>query len=220
MGRLFFTALLLLCFASAALAHPTDGATPNEPHDNYGTEAFGLRPECNVNDLTFTVPFPDPASLSNPELYIIAGATDPATGKQFEPWFKDIYRLVSALNGNNGSIPGQLDESLVRSAAGNPGSVSQQWVDKFRSPLTGEFPRLDATSFSPGDVYIRPLTSYEMDHISAKHSEYDKIWNQNVRTQPGTGQTMQSELIGDVYYIRVYGWNDVLIEMICFASTS
>jgi hypothetical protein len=175
-----------------------------------------LAPECSIGDITFTRSFPDPSTLSSEELYILSGSTGSALGHPLKPWRKDVSRLVQALHVNLGYIPDQLTEELVRSVVCESSQVDDLWVEQFKSPLTGEFPRLDASEFSPGDLYIRALSEQEKQHIASFIDIYYSFWYDSAWFNPEEDMWEKAELSGDVYYVRIYGWNDVLIEGIEF----
>jgi len=209
--RIVYGLIVVMLFASAAQAHPADGYTPEELSPAYGTESMGLPPEWGIGDLTFTRPYPDPAGLTAQERYIVAGARGYGPlGERLLPWYNDVWAAVSAIYERDGSMPGMLTEELVRSVAKNPENVSQAWVDHFRSPLTNEFPRLDAAAFSPGDVYIRTLTEAEKSHFASLLGEYDHNFNRGEMLNTITGEWVRAHLAGEVYYVRVYGLTGVL----------
>lgn len=203
---------------SLAWAHPVDGYAPKPAPRGYGTEGYGLAPECSIGDITFTRSFPDPSTLSSEELYILSGSTNSAFGHPLKPWRQQIRRLVQALHENLGYIPDRLTEELVRSVVCESSQVDDLWVEQFKNPLTGEFPRLDASEFSPGDLYIRALSEQEKQHIASLIDVYYSIWYDSAWFNPAEEMWENAELSGDVYYVRIYGWNGVLVEGIEFLT--
>lgn len=212
--------MIMFC-AGSALAHPVAQYVPNEADPAYGTDGFGADPAWSYGDLTFTRPYPDAASLTPGERYILFGATSanglPGIRRNLSPWYVDLWQLVSAIHARDGYIPAQLDEALVRSVARDPDGVSANWVELHKSPLTGNFPRLDASSFSPGDVYIRALTESEMQHFASRVNTYNREWYMDQVRDPRSGEWVPGHLVGVVYYIRVYGESGVLFENLMYS---
>lgn len=209
--------VVFLC-TTFAWAHPFDGYEPKPAPANYGADGYGLAPECSIGDITFTRPYPDPSTLSNEELYILSGSTDSALGHPLRPWRKEVRRLVQALHVNLGYVPGQLTKELVESVVCENSQVDDLWVEQFKSPLTGEFPKLNASEFSPGDLYIRALSEQEKQHIASFIEDYRSIWYDGVWFNPAEETWEKAELSGDVYYVRIYGWDGVLVEGIEFLT--
>jgi len=206
---------IICSLPQAVLAHPADGYPPNEMPPAYGTEAYGRPPECNINDLTFSPSYPDPAALTDIERYMIVGCTNSSLGYALQPWYDEVFMAVNAIYSHSDSVPPQLSEELIRSISVCPESVPEEHINIFRNPITGEFPRLDAAEFSPGDVYIRILTPEEREHFAALSALDDGIWDRGEFTTP-LGDTIQVELTTEVYYMRVYGLTAPIIERIMY----
>lgn len=200
--------------AGAASAHPADSYQPNELEPGYGADwGYGLFSEWSINDISFTQPYPDPFSLTPAERYIVAGATSAASNrplsKRLHPWWRDICAVAMNYYYDEGRLPAQLDEQMVRATAVDPAGVSQAWVDLHRSPLTDEFPRLDARVFSPGDVYMRILTADEIQHFVELLPPFARLYNQHEMRGP-QGDWIKAHIAGEVYYVRVYGLHGVI----------
>lgn len=199
---------------SPASAHPSDSYHPNELDSGYGADwGYGLFAEWGINDISFTQPYPDPSSLTPAERYIVAGATSTATdrplSKRLHPWWRDICAVAMNYYYQQGRLPTQLDEEMVRATAADSEGVSQAWVDLHRSPITGEFPKLNARMFSPGDVYVRILTEDEIQHFLALLPPLERLYNQHEMLGP-QGDWIKAHIVGDIYYVRVYGLHGVI----------
>jgi hypothetical protein len=186
--------------AGFASAHPADSYDPNNLHPSYGADwGYGLFSEWGINDITFTQPYPDPSSLTPAERYIVAGATSTATdrplSKRLHPWWRDVCAVAMNYY-QEGRLPAQLNEQMVRATAADPDGVSQAWVDLHRSPLTGEFPRLDAREFSPGDVYMRILTEDEVQHFLGLLPPFERLYNQHEMLGP-QGDWIKAHIVGE-----------------------
>jgi hypothetical protein len=90
-------------------------------------------------------------------------------------------------------------------------------LEHFKSPITNEFPRLDAKEFTPGQVYMRPLTEAEMRQFAEMVPEYQQAWFAGVVANPDTSEVLDHvQQMSPVYYVRVYGEHGVLVETIEF----
>ena len=209
------TVMTLICTGIAS-AHPSDGMSPRDIPNAYGTERYGYSSEFNINDLTFTCPYPDPTGLTDVERYMLAGCTGD-DGTFMVPWFVDIFQMVNAMYSESGTVPSELRLGEMRYMARGYDSDSYQTAyDKFRSPITNEFPRLDAVEFAPGQIYMRPLTADEMAFFASKVDYLDDAWNKQTTYNSILDSTVPVNLKGGVFYIRVYGEEDVLLETIIY----
>lgn len=204
---------------SGAWAHPADGYEPKELQPGYGTEDVGLGPECNINDLYFVRPYPDPSTLTDQEKYMLAGAQGGPPGT-LRPWYEEIFQAVSGYYGRTGVLPAQFSAAIMRELAIDPNDIPAERLELFKSPLTGEFPRLDAVDFSAGDIYMRPVTEEEKRHLAEHVPHWHDIWFAGECLDVATGETKSVMLLSDVFYVRVYGLNDVIHTGIHFIWTS
>lgn len=209
---LMLTAVILACTIGTASAHPSDGRQPRDLSAVWSPEV-GLPPEWSTGDLVFTKPKPAWQELTPAEQYIIAGTvTSPFGNESLKPWEQEIFLFVRRYFEQYGAIPERLSPEVIRQAPGYAG-YSDARLEVFRSPLTGEFPRLNAASFSPGDVYIRPLTPGEMQYFAQRNPVYNADWfGKGTVVDPNSHDPINTELGTDVYYIRIYGASGVIVD--------
>lgn len=211
-------AMIVLSTYSIAGSYPGDGYTPRELPEGYGTEGYGLGPDMNYLGLEFFSPHPAPDSLTDQEKYVIAGASSSDLGYALSPWYRDVIGLVNDIYFNTGEIPTELTPELIESVV-ILGDSPEMEIDRFRSPLTGDFPRLDAEHFSPGDMYMRLLTPEEIEYAaSIWFGAYD-VLVRGVWHNPRTGGEEPVYILGGVWYVRVYGYNDVLYSSVDYTTT-
>jgi len=212
----FLTCLAALIATGIVHAHPADGMEPRDLPHAYGTERYGYSSEFNINDLTFTCPYPDPTRLTDAERYILSGARS-ADGNMMMPWFIDIFQMVNAMYIEGGTVPAELKLGEMRfMARGYDSDVYTTAYDKFRSPITNEFPRLDATEFEPGQVYMRPLTGEEKAFFASKVDYLDDAWFKDRKYVDMLDKWVPAKLRGEAFYIRIYGERGVLLETIIY----
>lgn len=205
--------VLLMIPAVALASHPAEGCKPNPLHSAYGTKGLGLRADFNYGDLTFHAPYPDPETLTDMERYIVAGASA-GDGKVLQPWKRQIIDIVMSLDHNTGSIPPALSLEVLEAAVLNL-EENPHAADIFKSPITGEFPRLDAVEFAPGQVYMRRLTDDEKRHFASLNPFFHGAWYEGIMIDQATGEKLSDlEMLSDVYYVRIYGEQGVLFSNI------
>jgi hypothetical protein len=208
------TILLILLISSQfiAHAHPADGYPPAYvPPTN--TEVVTSDLVGEYGDLTFGSCQLTVDDLTPAELYIVFGACGSSygTGNQLLPWYHDVFMMANAIKSHTGELPSALSaESINQTVVGNSNNSR---LEHFKSPITGDFPRLDDVNFSPGQVYLRELTEPEMRQFASLSPEYQELWFDGVVTDPDTGEILEYlEPVCKVYYIRVYGEREVLVE--------
>ncbi len=219
MRNLICIGLLLLTTTQAAggeIKHPASGHEPKPMPVNYGSAGCGLGPEMNFGDITFHSPYPDPATLTDAEKYMVAGCVDSDYGGGMMPWYMDVFMMVDAIRARSGEIPERLSHELIDMCTISRDGLDQSGSARFRSPITGEFPRLDAAEFEAGQVYIRLLTDEEQAHFASIFKEYDQNWNQGVQEFYQTGELLPIEIAAGIYYMRVYGEHGVIFAGILY----
>jgi len=220
----FTTLILTIVILNISVSYGKDGVHPALGYDpkplpsNYGTEYYGLGPEYDYGDITFHSPYPDVSTLSDAEKYMIAGCVDSELGGPLGPWYRDIFMMVNsiAFETDYSVIPDKLEYPMIRARTVKPAEFTQDDADRFRSPITGEFPRLDAVEFAPGQVYIRLLTEEEKEHFASKVKHYHEHWYEGVDEFKLTGEVLPIKLTTEVFYMRVYGENGVLSSRIMY----
>jgi hypothetical protein len=97
-----------------------------------------------------------------------------------EPWIELVLTWANLSNNAYGSIPETLGPELIgdlfdicrahvqiSSDARSAIHEGERWIkNSLKSPLTGLYPKLTATEFSPGALYIHPLSSEEKVHFA------------------------------------------------------
>jgi hypothetical protein len=105
-----------------------------------------------------------------------------------------VYSLAYAYDGNKGHLPSTLDLQACNEVYA--GSMSADGISLKRNVITGAYTRLDAKEFSPGDMYIKRLTSEEFSRLV------------------GSSDTRPRAATGPAYYVRVYGDSGVILSEI------
>ena len=212
-GRLVSVFMVCLVVTiSSAYAHPADGYSPVylPPADVHVTTSplTGTYGDLTFGSCQLTV-----SDLSPAELYILHGASGSSygTGNCLCEWYHDIFMISNAIRSQTGSLPEQLNVEVISLATGPDPNTNK--FDHLKSPITNEFPRLDAVTFSPGQVYMRVLTESEMYEFASMVPEYQQIWFDGEVIDPDTCEVIEYvKLISPVYYMRVYGEQGILIE--------
>lgn len=210
--RLFLTSIiaaLLMTSQGLAGSYPGYGYQPNELPDGYGTDLWGLGPDMNYQGLEFYSPYPRPDSLTDEEKFAVAGAKDSALGHSLRPWYWDVFDIVNTIYYNTGEVPAELTSEMIKTVFIGC-DTDEMLIDRYRSPLTGEFPQLDVEYFSPGDVYMRLLTPDEIDYMTSTSEDHYDVLVRGMLENPGTGCEEPVFVHGGVWYMRVYGYNEVL----------
>jgi hypothetical protein len=217
--RLIITLLFVLALPITGFAHPADSATPNEVDQRYGTGSYGYPAEWSLGDLSFSSTRPMREHLTHSERYMLAGAR--ASGGDLRPWYLSVLQLVQAYEAAHGSVPDRLNDSIVRELMGDTllGTIDGE---SLKSPITGLYPELRSVHFTPGALYMRPLTSAELQHFCSKDKLLGKLVNEGLAPNPRDGGklTRPARLMGKVWYIRVYGESSVIKEDLVYASTA
>lgn len=211
-----------ICWA----AHPAERFIPRE-----NTSLGGATPEDNINDLTFLGldERPQASQLTALENYMLAGADDPATSQMaLLPWYLDVATAAGRIYDATGKLPAVLDDTALRSIPGWE-QVGEEELALYRNPLTGNWPRLDAVEPSPGDLYLRPLTEVEKQWLASRHLAYQKCWYEGLGFDSAAYEsglayedcfTKSERLVGQVYYLRMYGWNQTLLTTLPYQVES
>jgi hypothetical protein len=201
--------LVLLFQASLSFADPVSGYEPNGLPEGYGSLSYGMSSDYNSGDLVFIQPYPDPSTLTAEEKYMIAGAHN-AERRVMRPWYQEICQMASAYYQNTGVFPSVIDAEVIREVAGDPGSITEESLDLFRSPITGEFSRLDSKQFSPGDLYLHPLSESEKLYIASRDESYRLKWYENQYFDT-CGNLVPIKMLDQPIYYRVYGHNGIVL---------
>lgn len=201
--------------ANQAQAHPYDKWAPEELPGGYGTDYFPFPAEFSYGDLTFSSPYPDPESLTDSEKYIVAGALN--GNIHVAPWHEFIFSVVNAIYRKQGYVPDVLTEAELSSVFGPCAEEDRSAFEYYTSPITNELPRLDALSFSPGQVYIHLMTEDEIAHFAALVPTYQQNLVDHFWLNPETNEEEPIMIMGGVFYIRIYGESSVIYEGIKYS---
>jgi hypothetical protein len=203
--------LVCICGSYTASAHPADGYQANDLHPYYGTSRYGLGSEYDINDLYFIRPLPDQSLLTETEKYMLAGLAPQGPQTLQRSWISEIFRMVDGYYGRYGVIPGVFSPEIVRANALEPEGILEEHLEIFRNPITGEYPRLDAIDFSPGDVFIRALSEDEKAYLASIDPIFKGHWYEGVGTNLATGEKQRIEMLSSaVFYMRVYGYSEII----------
>lgn len=183
-----------------AATHPCQQFTVRELSQHYGTERYGLDPAASINDIIFIRPLPDLASLTHAERYMIAGLTKRPRGSgNMDSWHADLFRLLHPYLLDGNPVPERLSDDVLTYVFGQV--TPDNWMPGFlKSPLHGDYPRLSAREFSPGDAYVRVLTVEELAHVAP----YDAVLQDALSAEGAL------EPLGPVVYLRIYGHSGVI----------
>jgi hypothetical protein len=210
--------LLLGVFSATAFAHPSDGYTPGDPPRGYGSATYGLSPELNYGDLTFTRPYPAPDSLTNREKYYVFGTTSGPKGYPLDAYYRDVMSRVYSLYNYTGSVPPVLTQAAIAASYGRPlEQMDNMYLEMLRSPFTGDYPVLNAASFSPGQFYVRVLTDDEIKHFCQYITPLKTLYYNNEIQDPIKGDWQPAKLLGPIMYVRVYGESQVIKATLYYA---
>jgi hypothetical protein len=214
------TPLLVSAAASRLIReHPANGQLTCEVDAAYGTEQYGLPAAWGTGDLTFGGPYPKPAELSAAERYMLAGtyASNGASGQSLAPWVEMVQQLCLDYSERAGQLPALVSPAMVATAKGvSESGLQPEQLALYLNPFNGEFPRLDAAQFSPGDLYVRTLTEDEMRRFAQLNPVLGERWLEGQYREPGTGRLGRVSLQGGVLYIRAYGEHGVLYEQLAY----
>jgi hypothetical protein len=183
------------------LAHPADNWTPNPLTMSmiYGTPLS----IPDSGELKFDFDFTPADQLTAKDQYMLAGARRP-DGNNVNAWSNEVMYAAISYYGQTGEWPAAItDEVIDAYTAGEPATDLRE---RLKSPLTARYPRLDAIDYSPGDMYLQPISSSQDAYLSSHDSLYRKL-------------SGESDLTGNKFYLRLYGSTGVLAaRYIIFSS--
>lgn len=217
-GILLLVVLMLALLTTAAYAaHPAEGKKIPEDANALLCQQAGVPEGWDINELTFikTGDYPTVDELTYLEIYMIAGVNWEKDGKTWgmSPWSNHVFTAVNRFYDLYGYVPEVLDEEIIHMTPGYEKATGDK-LNEFRNPLTGEWPVLNAADFSPGDMYIRPLTEEEKIHFAALNSTYDDHWFKGHGYNMIEKRDVQYTMLSEPFYIRMYGLNDVILTYI------
>jgi hypothetical protein len=208
-----------ICLTTPAIAHPCDSYDPVPLPENYGDLDSAYPSEWNYGAVTFTQ-YPPREEMTNEEIYMINGCLDPSDPDNklaLGTWWLLIMSYVKAYYERFGSLPAELTPEIC--AAAMDVDVSELPAGDMAaivSPVSGSYPRLNAGSFSAGDMFIHVLTDQEMQYYASIDDRYNKIWYMGEEYSPAENKTRQVWFQPPVFYVRVYGYSGVIHNAITF----
>jgi hypothetical protein len=221
------TLALATIYVNAA-THPYEGQKVNQVA-GYPDQAT---PSWNYGDLTFVGPsnMPRVQQLTNAERYIVAGsATSPFSSRAGLPsWQISLWTAVSRIHSETGSVPAQLTPAVLRASKYYRNSSDAE-LSVLKSPITKDWPYLNAKQFSAGNAFFHPLNRAEMEHFASLSPIYGKQWFEGKGLDPkrakvgGTIEELYTapyRLDGPVWYVCIYGEEKVLINTLTYAGHS
>ena len=196
MLKLFVIAAVLLITTSIVNAHPSDNLQPGDLE--WATIWGPALDLAAIGEIKFDFSFPPADTLTHQELYMLAGTKGEEAG--FRPWWEELMFAAAAYQGQTGNWPSLIDEDVVSvlRAAG----WTEDSIERLKSPITNQFPRLDAADFLAGNVYLRPMTQAETDYIASQPG-----YLQQVKKKEQEGKM---RLDGPPVYVRIYGEKQVI----------
>lgn len=209
--------ILVFVGIDAALAHPADGYPVRPLQKGYGETGYGFPSSWSYNDITF-VPYPEASSLSNKEIYMIRGSTSGLWGYALPSWYFSVFQVVEAYANKHGSIPSVFSPEMFLETT-DPNSIDPDYLELFKSPITGNWPILNAMDFQPGNMYIRILSEDDMHHFAELSPSFQEVWFEN-RMHSSNGSYESINMLTKVYYIRVYGDKGVIYNGFMYGWTS
>lgn len=214
----FSAALLALASIGAAAAHPAEGFEPNALHPAYGTLKLGERVEWSLGDIEFTQPYPDPASLSDIEKYMLEGTRDswmPDGG--LDSWWYQVINAVVTYDKKTGRLPQTITEDVLREIAWDPDIVDARSLEIYSNPITNGQARLDQREFSPGDMFIKRLTDNEVAQLAEVHPPLRNDVAGIVPDPRDGSVSRRIKITSPVYYFRMYGRSGVILSRLYYS---
>jgi hypothetical protein len=203
-----FILLGLLTPVAAWASHPAEGQQSLPLAGEYAAGNNDRTPDWDFGEIRMTDIKPDPATLSDMERYMVAGTATSTlpNGLGLLPWKQEIWSAVVNYYDTFGTVPTELNPQVLRQIPGLA-NASDEFLQIYSNPLTGAWPRMDASTQSPGDVFIRPLTETEMRYYGTRSRTYWQEWFNGTDLHH-----RKRRLDGKVWYVRVYGLHGVLCE--------
>jgi hypothetical protein len=192
--------LTTLAFASD-LEHPAAYFSPLDVAEDYGAPM----PEgvnFDVGDLSLTVQYPRRDLLTREEKFIIAGGVDPQSKHRVLPWVNQVLMQCRGYYSKHHTVPTQLTPDIMA----ENGDITIEEAEQFqllKNPFTGEWPRCQQQSPSPGDFYCRPLNDAEIRQLSEHNPALKGLYFRGMG--PDTDDREVPGKLIDIWYVRVYG---------------
>jgi hypothetical protein len=204
---------LLSTSAAIAAEHPSEAFTAAAVRQGYDTGSYGYPVEWSIQDIVF-LRHPAATSLSAAERYMLFGTEAGETGEQvigLSPWWDTVYTLVAAYDSKHGQIPTELSLEVIRSIPGLENTTADSKIVALaRSPITGKLPKLNASEFSAGDVFIKRLTDAEIQELGNHDRTLKDLHSENKFYSTPAEEPRPAKLISPVYYLKIHGDEDTI----------
>ncbi len=216
--------LIVLLAGNCLASHPADGQQRrNEPVLQMAYEnkvEYLLGDEWNYGDIQLSCAYQPLESLTDLEWYMLWGTeTSPYDEYGLGAWKEHVVFYVHRFYTEHGYIPSQLTPEVLEMSY-SPHQLDPRRIDEYRNPLTGEWPRLDARDFSPGDMFIKVLAPDEERYFAQLSPAVNAYCFTHDRTDPATGERSYiTPTFDGVLYIRVYGWSGVIADWLFYVYT-
>lgn len=203
-------------------ANATSGFDGMEPLKS-GPNSTSLPAELTRGDMTFGAAL-DPAKATDGELFTLFGAKAPGDGNPDRASYHEIVQSITMMfYQREGYIPSRLTPEVMAQAYGyqNAAQLQEAYptglnLDMLRSPITGQYPLLNAAEFSPGAFYFRPLSEDEKTWLGVKVPYFRGLFFQDTQVDPFTHEKMRVK-VGAALYMRVYGSRGSIYEQVRMA---
>jgi hypothetical protein len=177
----------------------------------YGSSSYGLRPEHSFENIQF-VRLPKAEELTNAEKVMIAGVAPTGGPAAGYPYWKAVFANLNSVYVATGTVPSQLTPAAVAKALGIK-EADVPFKQEMINPLTGEYPKLDCTSFSPGGFSVHVLTEAQKQHFATVLPEYRSRWYIGQLHMGGNPNELYAvEKNPPVFFVQMYGEKDRVIE--------
>lgn len=212
--NLTIAGLLLLTNSANGAGHPSSGYPARDLGGAYG----GLPAALSTGEFLFLdeADRQSRAALSQPELYMLVGTSRSSGRGGLSPWYMSVYFAASAYFQAYGVIPETLGPAELQRLY--PSAPADR-LDVYRNPLTGDWPRLNSATHSPGDMYLKVLSQNEVEWFADRHSGLRAIWFETSTPHPDdiragmtpeTARKLRVNLAGPPIYMRLYGSSGVI----------
>ncbi len=218
------TSVILLGYSTIpAAAHPSEEFAARETPVDWDQRENLLMGLDNG-----TLVFPDPvpsAELSETERYMLFGCdcggpnATIAESTAFLPWYIYIYRIVKNYEHFTGEVPAVITPEVVAQSMNKSlQELDPVYLEFAKSPITGEYPTLNSENFSPGNLYIRLITTPERIYLASHLEKYQEEWIYHRSYDDEIQAYRQIKYLSPIFYVRSYGDSGILYGEILYSK--
>lgn len=198
------TTVLFTLSLSPAQAYPTRGNIPAEVPSGYESSC-DVAHKLTTGDLMFASDYPD--YLTEAERFLLFGCDMDRSRDTYRGTMSYLMQTLSNYYGQTGQIPAALTDEVIEAAWRDSGEHAVALHQELlRSPLTGRYPRLDATTFSRGDMYVALVSTEEQRKMAETIPSLHRLLEQ----ASSYNQRESAQFITPVFYFRFYGETEVI----------